>query len=294
MLIDYELEQALTMMEDFGVKPDVITFSTIMNGWSSAGRMDKCQEIFNDMVKSGIEPDIHAFSILAKGFVRAGEPVKAESLLIAMSKYGVRPNVVIFTTIISGWCTAGKMEKAWRVFEHMRDMVVSPNLKTFETLIWGYGEAKQPWKAEEILHMMEEKKIVPEDSTLKLVSEAWRSIGMVNEAVAERKEGSEIPEKSSERIHKKEDPPASYSDLLQSGVVIISNGNGSSYSQTRSRTLPKGVEVPSGCPRSTSTSMLLCQARPFRPLIVCRIQSQTQFWIWRQHATTTCRMRFIH
>lgn len=289
---DYKLEQALTMMEESGVKPDVITFSTIMNGWSSAGRMDKCQEIFEDMVKSGIEPDIHVFSILAKGFVRAGEPVKAESLLNSMSKYGVRPNVVIFTTIISGWCTAGKMEKACRVFEHMCEMDVSPNLKTFETLIWGYGEAKQPWRAEEILQMMEERNVVPEDNTLKLVSEAWRSIGMVNEAMAERTEGNEIPETSSERINK-EDPPASYSDPLQSEIVIISNGNGS-YSQTRSRTLPKGVEVPSRRPRSTFTSMLLPQACPFRPLILCRIQNQTQFWIWRQHATTTCRMMFIH
>lgn len=274
------------MMEDVGVKPDVITFSTIMNGWSSAGRMDKCQEIFDDMVKSSIEPDIHAFSILAKGFIRAGEPAKAESLLNSMSKYGVRPNVVIFTTIISGWCTAGKMEKAWRVFELMCDMDVSPNLKTFETLIWGYGEAKQPCRAEEILHVMEEKNVIPEDSTRKLVSEAWRSIGMDNAAMAEGIEGNELPEKSSEN--------ASYSDLFQPGVGIITNGNGSSYSQTRNRTLPKGVELPSGSPRSTTTSMLLRQARPFRPLIVCRIQNQTQFWIWRQHTTTTCKMMFIH
>lgn len=282
------------MMEESGVKPDVITFSTIMNGWSSAGRMDKCQEIFDDMLKSGIEPDIHVFSILAKGFVRAGEPVKAESLLNFMSKYGVRPNVVIFTTIISGWCTAGKMEKAWKVFEHMCDMDVSPNLKTFETLIWGYGEAKQPWRAEEILQMMEEMNVVPENSTLKLVSEAWRSIGMVNDAKAERTEENEIPWRNSERIHEEEGPHASYSNLLKSEIVIVSNGNGSSYSQTRSRTLPKGVEVPSGRPRSTSTSMLLRQTRPSRPLILCHIQNQTQFWIWRQHATTTCRMMFIH
>ena len=277
---EYKLEQALTMMEDFGIKPDVITFSTIMNGWSSAARMDKCQEIFDDMVKSGIEPDIHAFSILAKGFVRAGEPAKAESLLNSMSKYGVRPNVVIFTTIISGWCTAGKMEKAWRAFERMCNMNVSPNLKTFETLIWGYGEAKQPWRAEDILHIMEEKGVVPQDSTLKLVSEAWRSIGMDKEAIAERMEGNDTPAKSSD-------------DILQPGVVIISNGNGS-YSQTRSRTLPKGIEVPSGSPRSTSTSMLVCRARRFRPLIVCRNQNHTQFWIWRQHTTTPCRMMYIH
>lgn len=47
------------------------------------GLMDKCQEIFDDMVRAGIGPDIHAFCILAKGYARAGEPEKAESVLTA-------------------------------------------------------------------------------------------------------------------------------------------------------------------------------------------------------------------
>ncbi|XP_021831063.1 pentatricopeptide repeat-containing protein At5g21222-like [Prunus avium] len=106
------VDEILTLMEEFGMKPDVITFSTIMDAWSWAGLMEKCQEVFNDMIKADIEPDIHAFSVLAKGYVRAGEPGKAESVMISMGNYGVHPNVVIFTTIMTGWCTAGKMEHA--------------------------------------------------------------------------------------------------------------------------------------------------------------------------------------
>lgn len=172
----------LSLMEEFGVKPDVVTFSTIMDAWSSTGLMDKCQEIFDDMAKAGIEPDIHVYSILAKGYVRAGEPDKAEGLLTSMVKSGVYPNEVIFTTIISGWCSAGKMQHALRMYEKMCEMDVSPNLKTFDTLIWGYGEAKQPWKAEEFLQVMEEKGVPPPEKTILLVADAWRSIGFLSEA----------------------------------------------------------------------------------------------------------------
>ncbi|KAI3704161.1 hypothetical protein L1987_74376 [Smallanthus sonchifolius] len=59
-----------------------------MNAWSSVGLMDKCQDIFDDMIKpkTGIEPDTNAFGILSKGYVRAGEPKKAEALLQVMKK----------------------------------------------------------------------------------------------------------------------------------------------------------------------------------------------------------------
>jgi len=75
-------------MEEFGSKPDVITFSTIMNAWGAAGYMVKCREVFDDMVNAGIPPDVHAYSILAKGYVRALEPEKAEEVLNDLIKSG--------------------------------------------------------------------------------------------------------------------------------------------------------------------------------------------------------------
>lgn len=168
-------------MEGFGVKPDVVTFSTLMNAWSSVGDMKRCEEIYGDMLEGGIDPDIHAFSILAKGYARAGEPEKAEQILNQMRKFGVRPNVVIYTTIISGWCSSGEMKKAMQVYNKMCGIVgLSPNLTTYETLIWGYGEAKQPWKAEELLKVMEEKNVVPTRKTMQLVADGWKSIGVSN------------------------------------------------------------------------------------------------------------------
>lgn len=164
------------------MKPDVITFSTIMNAWSAAGYMIKCREIFDDMVEAGIKPDAHAFSILAKGYVRAKEPEKAEEVLEAMKRSGVRQNVVIFTTVISGWCSSGSMDSAMRVFDKMVESGISPNLKTFETLIGGYAENKKPWKAEEVLHLMLGFNIRPERSTIQMVAEAWRAVGLTKEA----------------------------------------------------------------------------------------------------------------
>lgn len=295
------------MMEKFGIKPDVITFSTIMNAWSSAGLMDKCQEIFNDMLKSGIEPDIHAFSILAKGYVRASEPGKAQSLLTSMSKYGVHANVVIFTTIISGWCSAGKMDLAMRAYEKMCEMDVSPNLKTFETLIWGYGEVKQPWNAEELLHVMEQKGVSPEKSTFRLVAEAWRAIGFITEAKrilneAEEEEKEVLPKtakeekslESSETIYKKQDLRASsYPNILQVPGLVADKPTAANM--RKGQMVSKGFEYSSEGIQNATKSIFLPHTSTVRvqPMIVCRKQLHGGLVGLHGNFVNKCRVVFI-
>lgn len=285
------------------MKPDVITFSTIMNAWSSAGLMEKCQEIFDDMIKADIEPDIHAFGILAKGYVRAGEPGKAESLLSSMSKSGVHPNVVIFTTIMSGWCSAGKMEHAWGIFEKMCEMEITPNVKTFETLIWGYGEARQPWKAEDLLHIMEEKGIVPEMRTIELVAEAWRAIGLMNEAmrllndseedsaVIQNNRMDKVHEQSLETISRKQTLSTSYPNALQIPGVVVSD-NGSSNANIRGQMISKRFEFSSESNGTRTMSVTHTAALRVQPLVICRRQFQSQVGICRQFENT-CRVVYI-
>lgn len=170
--------QILGLMEKFGIKPDIVTYSHQLNTFSSLGHMAKCMHVFDKMIEAGIEPDPQVYSILAKGFVRAQQPEKAEDLLLQMSHLGLCPNVVTFTTVISGWCSVADMESAMRVYDKMCKSGVYPNLRTFETLIWGYSEQKQPWKAEEVLQMMRETGVKPKQSTYCLIADAWKAVGL--------------------------------------------------------------------------------------------------------------------
>lgn len=294
-------------MEEFGVKPDVITFSTIMNAWSTAGFMEKCRQIFDDMVKAGIKPDAHAYSILAKGYVRAQEVEKAEELLAAMMKSGVRPNVVIFTTIMSGWCSSGRMEHAIKVFDKMCEHGISPNLKTFETLIWGFGETKLPWKAEEILQIMKEFGVQPEKSTISLVADAWRAIGLTKEAnrmlgamrskeKTHQVETEEVPFESLEKIYHKKSASAFHPNLLQIPSVVTSDQKGSAASATRKgRMVLRDGDFSLDVSSLAAKSMHLSQTCKFgeRLPIICRKQSQGQLGVYGQFAQQ-CTVVFLN
>lgn len=281
-------------MDKLGVKPDVITYSTIMNAWSTAGFMEKCREIFDDMMKVGIKPDAHAYSILAKGYARAREPEKAEELLTAMIRSGVRPNVVIFTTVISGWCSTGKMENAINVFDKMCEYMVSPNLKTFETLIWGYGEAKLPWKAEEMLQTMEEFNVQAEKSTILLVAEAWRATGLTNEAnrVLDIVKGEGITNQTGTEDEiqvasldcRKLPTSTSFSNLLQIPAVVTGDQKGLVPATKKSRMVVRDPDISLESSSLSPKSMYLSHTRKFggRSPIICRMQSQRQLGTYAQ------------
>jgi pentatricopeptide repeat domain-containing protein 1 len=294
--------QVMTLMNEFGVKPDVITYSTIMNAWSTAGFMEKCREIFEDMMKAGIKPDAHAYSILAKGYARAREPEKAEELLTGMTQSGVRPNVVIFTTVISGWCSTGRMECAVKVFDKMCEYKVSPNLKTFETLIWGYGEAKQPWKAEEMLPIMEGFNVQPEKSTALLVAEAWRATGLTKEAnrMLNGLKGNRMThqigteEEIPEKIEQKQPTGASFSNLLQIPAVVTRIQKGSATTTKKNRMVLRDTDSSLDSSYLSTKSMHLSHTCKFgdRSPIICRKQSQRQLGVYAQHAVS-CTVVFL-
>lgn len=278
-------------MEEFGVKPDVISFSTIMNAWSAAGFMDKCREIFDDMVKAGIKPDAHAYCILAKGYVRAREPEKAEEVLTTMIKSNISPNVVIFTTVINGWCSAGRVDIAMQVFEKMRDFGIPPNLKTFETLIWGYGQAKQPRKAEGILQLMKEFKVQPEKNTFQLVAESWCASGLTKDEyriVNTMKHmdmihhmEAEILMRSLEKSCDKEATNSSYRNLLQ-----VSDG------AAKSRMVLREAESTSESLWAATKSMHRQCRFGARTTMICCKQSKGQLFSYNQttHSCTAMLM----
>ncbi|XP_028557174.1 pentatricopeptide repeat-containing protein At5g25630 [Dendrobium catenatum] len=283
-----DVHEVLTLMEAAGVKPDVVTYSHQMNAWGAKGIMTKCMDIFHEMLQLGIAPDAQVYSILAKGYVRAREPDKAEALLTKMEEFGVQPNVITFTTIISGWCSAARMDNAMRVFAKMREHGVSPNIKTFETLIWGYGELKQPWKAEEMLKMMREVGVKPKINSVSLVAEAWKAVGLQNEASRILTSFDDLS--SSQELRFSIDSLSKNSEVVHQKQSLGTLNERDEGTETYSRK----ISIKDGM-RGTMRS--ICHALPHRPgfkvPVICRKQCQIQLGIYGP-LVNSCRLVFFN
>lgn len=172
----------LGKMKASGVSPDVISFSTILNGWANSGKLKEALEIMEKMEGEGIVPDVQIFSILIKACSRSQNCLEAEKLVEKMGKRGINPNVVSYTTVISCYCSKGEMNEAIRVFEGMEGAKVKGNELTFRTLVWGFCEAKEPTKADLILDRMEASGMFPDSKSYQLLAQSWRDLGVESEA----------------------------------------------------------------------------------------------------------------
>ncbi|KAJ2780980.1 hypothetical protein H4R18_003130, partial [Coemansia javaensis] len=74
-------EQAMRTYEEMvrlGVKPDIYTFSVLMQSYAAARDLANCMRVFNEMIRVGISPDIVVYTIMICAFGIARKTTNAE------------------------------------------------------------------------------------------------------------------------------------------------------------------------------------------------------------------------
>ena len=131
----------LGTMRGTGLRPNVRTYNTLMQGWIELKNMDRAMYLFKQMKRNK----------------------------------RVRPNIVTYTLLISGWARSIKrMDMAEKVMQElMNNRDVSPDDRTFCAIIKGYSclfHGDRNWRAERMyfwLCKMRDMSIIPNHHTVK-------------------------------------------------------------------------------------------------------------------------------
>lgn len=132
----------LDEMDKKGVKPDIVSFNTLLNGYLKKGD-DRFQEIIKKISSEGLEPDVVNYNCRISKLCRDLETIKGEELLDVMISKGIQPNLTTFATIINRFCRQGDVNAAVKVFKRMKDMKkngregATPKPDTYVVLIRG-------------------------------------------------------------------------------------------------------------------------------------------------------------
>ena len=78
-----------------GVKPDVVTFTTLMKLYVDTKDAKGAETVLERMTQTGVKPDVVTFSSLLKLYVDRKDAKGAEKVLESMTRAGVKPDKII-------------------------------------------------------------------------------------------------------------------------------------------------------------------------------------------------------
>ena len=105
-------------------------------------------------VRAGIKPNVITFTTLISCCQRAGRWKRAMQFFTEMEEAGVRPDLKAYNSIISACSRGARWEDAWDICSTMRRSGMPPNTRTYNALISACERAREPERALEAYHRM--------------------------------------------------------------------------------------------------------------------------------------------
>ncbi|KAJ6342157.1 hypothetical protein OIU78_010149 [Salix suchowensis] len=136
------VDRLLVEMKERGLDVNVQVYNSIVDaqikhGCKIENDLRSALKLFGQMVKQKYMPNVVTYTSLINGFCRTGDSSRAEKTFEAMRSSGLKPNVVTYTILIGCFCKEGKISKASSFFELMLLNRCIPNDVTFNYLING-------------------------------------------------------------------------------------------------------------------------------------------------------------
>ncbi|KAG2395616.1 hypothetical protein LR48_Vigan09g200500 [Vigna angularis] len=160
---DFEgAEKLFDEMIQRGVKPDNITFSTLINSARMCSLPNKAVEWFEKLPSFGCEPDAMVYSAMVSAYAQTNNVDMALSLYDRAKAERWTLDASTFSSLIKMHGVLGKYDEGLRIFEEMKALGVKPSVVTYNTLLGGLFRARRSWQAKNIYKEMVTDGVLPD------------------------------------------------------------------------------------------------------------------------------------
>ncbi|XP_058726644.1 pentatricopeptide repeat-containing protein At4g16390, chloroplastic-like [Vicia villosa] len=189
---DFEkAEKVFEEMLQRGVKPNVVTFSTLIRCASLCSLPHKSVELFERMPSFRCEPDHNVSSSMIYVYARMGNVDMALKLYddAKNEKWPVR--TVAFSALIKMHGVLGNYDECLSVYKDLKALGVRPHLTLYNALLYAMAKAKRPRDAQGLYEEMKMNGILPNWATYSALLEAYSRGRLSKEALRVYKEMKE-------------------------------------------------------------------------------------------------------
>ncbi|XP_061344370.1 pentatricopeptide repeat-containing protein At4g16390, chloroplastic-like [Gastrolobium bilobum] len=146
-------------MPNFGCEPDGITCSTMVYAYARINNVDMALDLY-DRAKTQKWPlDRVTFSALIKMHGMSGNYDRCLNVYQEMKVLGVKPNVVIYNTVLGAMLKAKRPLQAKALYKEMKNNGVSPDVVTYASLLRVYTRAQFSKDALSVYKEMKENRM---------------------------------------------------------------------------------------------------------------------------------------
>ena len=160
---DFEgAEKLFDEMIQRGVKPDNITFSTLINSARMCSLPNKAVEWFEKLPSFGCEPDAMLYSAMVSAYAQTNNVDMALRLYDRAKAERWSLDASTFSSLIKMHGVLGNYDEGLRIFQEMKALGVKPSVVTYNTLLGGLFKARRSWQAKNIYKEMVTDGVLPD------------------------------------------------------------------------------------------------------------------------------------
>lgn len=120
-----------------GYDPNVVTLSSLLNGYCRCNRISEAVALVDQMVETGYQPNTITFNLLIHGLFLHNKASEAVALveLDRMVEKGCQPNLVTYGVVANGLCKRGNIDLALDLLKKMDKVNIEANVVIYSTVI---------------------------------------------------------------------------------------------------------------------------------------------------------------
>nr|KYP41009.1 hypothetical protein KK1_037612 [Cajanus cajan] len=148
------------------IAPNAHTFNIFIHGWCKVCRVDEAHWTIQEMKGYGVRPCVISYSTIIRCYCQEGNFSRVYELLDEMQAQGCSPNVITYTTVMCALAKAEKFEEALEVAERMTSSGCRPDTLFCNSFIYTLGRAGRVDEANYVFKVaMPKAGVAPNTST---------------------------------------------------------------------------------------------------------------------------------
>ncbi|KAI5070017.1 hypothetical protein GOP47_0014360 [Adiantum capillus-veneris] len=143
-------------------KHDAVSWNTMIGAYAADGQRSKALQLFEQMQKEGVKPDKVSFLSILEAFSGEEALTKGKNMHESIAQSGYELDVVVGTALINMYGRCGSPEDAWMMFDKMPQR----NAYTWNSMIAAFAQNARGLRAIQLFKQMQEKGFKPDRFTL--------------------------------------------------------------------------------------------------------------------------------